>query len=204
MNRKMIALSTKHMMPVMAGALMLAAFTGCRDAGSTPQLPRREAYVRINPYPAEYTATSLPVHFVVNSHALIATSRKDDGTYWLTASYPRYGATLYCTFTPVSDREEKIRNVENRLERMQLNIADTRIDSEETTGPDFSATLVTTPSASATPVQFLIYPAAGSGWVVSGATFFPGIKPGASTDSVAPMIKAIEADVREAISQFHF
>ena len=182
MNRKMIALSTKHMMPVMAGALMLAAFTGCRDAGSTPQLPRREAYVRINPYPAEYTATSLPVHFVVNSH----------------------GAALYCTFTPVSDREEKIRNVENRLERMQLNIADTRIDSEETTGPDFSATLVTTPSASATPVQFLIYPAAGSGWVVSGATFFPGIKPGASTDSVAPMIKAIEADVREAISQFHF
>lgn len=204
MNRKMIALSTKHMMPVMAGALMLAAFTGCRDTGSTPQLPRREAYVRINPYPAEYTAANLPVHFIVNSHAIIATSRKDDGTYWLTATYPRYGAALYCTFTPVRDREEKIRTVENRLERMQLNIADTRIDSEETTGPDFTATLVTTPSASATPVQFLIYPATGSGWVVSGATFFPGVKPGAPTDSVAPMIKAIEADVREAISQFHF
>lgn len=185
----------------LAAALLLLA-SGCSDRGDGAPLPRREAYSRVEPYPQEYVEAPVPVHFSVNSSAETEVERRDDGSYWLTATYPRYGAVLYCTFTPVGALAEVQDAVANRMERIQLNIADIPVDTEQTDFGAYTTTLVTTRSASATPVQFLAYPHGGKGWVVSGSAFFPGVKPSSPLDSIRPMVRAIEADVRRSLSEF--
>lgn len=183
--------------------LAVAALCGaCSGGADRTALPRREGYARVEAYADTFIRADLPVRFEVNSGAQTEVTRRDDGTYWLTATYPRYGASLFCTFTPVASEKEKTEVVSNRLDRISLNIGDAPVDAEQGQAGEMTSYLVTTRSMSATPVQFLIYPDGERGWVASGSVFFPGIRPGASLDSITPMVEAVTADVRHAIATF--
>lgn len=178
--------------------------TGCsgKHPGNEP-LPRRQAFPRLQQYSAEYAPAALPIYFPVNSGATSQVKKNDSGTYWLTVNYPLYGASLFCTFTPVKGHEETARAVDNRMHRIQLNIADAPTATEQNSNDAYTTTMVRTRTVSSTPLQFLIYPTAEDGWVISGAAFFPGIASGASLDSISPAIDAIATDVRHALTEFH-
>jgi len=177
----------------------MASVCGCNGDKHQRTLPRRDAYVRLEAYPAEYVRAEVPIDFDVNASALTKVEGRADGSYWLTVEYPRYGATMYCTFVPVDGKGKVGAVVDNRLERMRLNVADAPIGTEQYSGDNYSFTLVLTRTLSATPVQFLVYPTQEKGWVTSGTVFLPGIRPGSSLDSIRPAIDAIENDIRHSI-----
>lgn len=180
---------------------LLLASAACGGKTDTP-LPRREAYPRLEAYADSFVRAEVPPVFPINSAALTEVERRDDGSYWLTASYPRYGASLFCTFTPVGSPKDKSEVIDNRLRRISLNLGDIPIDAEQTRTGDYTSYLVTTPTLSATPVQFLIYPDGDTGWVVSGSVFFPGIRPDTPLDSISPAIEAMASDVRRSLAGF--
>ncbi len=178
---------------------VMALAGGCDSDKHRQTLPRRDAYPRLEAYPAEYVRAEVPIGFDVNASAQTKTERHADGSYWLTSSYPRYGATMYCTFVPVESKKEVGAVVDNRLERMRLNVGEAPVRTEQYSGDNYSFTLVSTRTPSATPLQFLVYPSRGKGWVASGTVFFPGIRPGSSLDSIRPAIDALENDIRHSI-----
>ncbi len=111
-----------------AGRLAVLAAAGCavvagcvRGGGSSP-VPRPEAYPRIDLYPSFYRAVDLPDGRVIQVNDSAGVDVDAEG--WVNISYPKYGVTVNCTLTRVS--EATVGDVlSNRDERMALNTGDT-------------------------------------------------------------------------------
>lgn len=177
-------------------ALMLCA---CSGSDSAPLVPKRPAYPRPELYPAEYAQPDFPVRFAVNAAAR-ASTQSTGSAHWLTVDYPRYSATLYVTATPVEGPGALRAEVDNRLRRMELNAGSTPVDERAGTAGASRWTLTRARGASATPLQFILYPSQERGWVVSGAVFLKGnIAP---VDSLAPIINALTADLEYALNHY--
>lgn len=155
------------------------------------------AYPRPVIYDTVYNADhGLPASFAVNAAATVLekeseTQAGESGARWIDIVYPAYGATVYCTFTPVADSGERTSAVENRMERMSLNLGDNigeRTEIQSIGG--YQTILLTTLGRTLTPVQFL---STGEKWVISGAMQFAD--PNVRADSVMPMIEAVAADI---------
>lgn len=181
-------------------ALAATACSSDGNKGTSRPIPRATAYPRANLYDAVYTTGSLPAGFAVNSATKITETKvhTDDripkGSRWVDIVYPAYGATLYCTFTPVTDDASRISVTDNRMERMSLNLGEnfaTRTELQSDGG--YTTVILTSLGSMLTPVQFL---SAGEQWVISGAMQFADsdVKP----DSVLPMIEAVTADITHA------
>jgi len=180
---------------------ILVAMMACAcSGGDDTAVPRRHAYPRPVMLDTLYAAMdSLPVRFLVNKSAHVASRPGSGGSRGLDIAYPQYGATVYCTFTPVTT--DKFKEVaDNRLERIYLNISganpdvDTRLNDA-----GFMTVLVMAPAAMSTPIQFLAFDEDKPGLVVSGAVFFHNVNQDSSTDSIAPMVDAIGRDIRKAL-----
>jgi len=177
----------------------------CSGSGNTadeyPATPRQKAYPRPQLYDTIYTeAEGVPCNFTVNAMTVTTnktanTAIKGNRAIWLDVEYPAYNAILRCTFTPANDEKTRNETVENRTERMALNLGDNAAEQTDVSSPyGFSAIVLTATGATITPVQFI---AAGNRWVISGALEMPSAA--ISTDSVRPMIKAVEKDVIHAL-----
>ena len=172
-----------HKSLIVIAALLLAA------CSSKPPVPKPEAWPRLQPYPEAYTAVD---GFAVNDSARV--SQPADGQ--LSAFYPRYGATLYVTFTPAADEARRQQVIDNRTERMALNTGGARSEvTELVSDGGYHCQLILTPAKTATPVQFL---AVGKTQIVSGSAFLPDAA-AAPTDSLAPFIHALYADILYAL-----
>lgn len=183
--------------------VLLAGFFLLVACGRNEKLvPRRDAYPRIETYDSAYVSLdSLPVNFDVNVEAQSALSRKDDGSVWLTISYPRYDAKILLTLSPVTKANVHA-VVDNRIERISLNVNTSYADIDEFDNlSGYSSIIVYAPSAVSTPIQFIAAPKEldGDGWVVSGAVFFENVDASASIDSVSPMTETLLRDVRHSI-----
>ena len=178
---------------------LLALLAACGDSQPAPAVPRRPAYPRPALYPQQYAMPEFPVRFPTNAAATVTTERAS-GSHWLTVDYPRYGASLYVTATPVANGSALRAEVDNRLRRMELNAGSVPVDETDGLTSGGHWTMTRARGASATPLQFIIYPAADRGWVVSGAVFLKGqIAP---SDSLAPIINALAADLRYALDHY--
>ena len=174
---------------------ILLVLTGCRREERA--VPRPVAFPRIE-IPAEryVAADSVPMHFEINTAS--STERKEqDGTVWLTITYPGYfpGTAIYCTFTPVTDGSvDEV--IANRTERMALNSggADSEITRLTSQG-GLDCTMTVTRAGSATPVQFI---AADNGIVVSGAMYI-NVEAGFAPDSIAPVVDAVSRDMLHSL-----
>ncbi len=180
-------------------AVALAAAVLCCCSDPAPSVPKRPAYPRVQLYEAQYNMPDFPVNFAVNSGASAAVER-GEGSHWLTIDYPRYDATIYVTATPVANADAMRAEVDNRLRRMELNAGSTPVDETKgsTAGSDWVLTRAR--GASATPLQFILYPPQGTGWVVSGAAFLKGAI--APADSIAPVINALASDLQYALDHY--
>lgn len=176
---------------------LAVVLTACSSGGdSRTAVPKPEAWPRVEVYPPDYQPlANAPLHFEAN-RALQPLPSEHPG-WWFSMAYPRYGATLFITFTKAGSYDEQQQIVANRLERMQMNAGSassqlTRLTSEG----GFDAQLLTTRHGSSTPVQLL---AVGDGWVVSGAVALSNPADITRPDSLAPVIDAVEADLLHAL-----
>ena len=91
-------------------------------------IPRRRAFMRIEPYAAEYSAyDSLPLQLQVNSSAKVLEAddaSTPEGSHWINISYPRFGSTVYCTYVDVTPASLD-RHLRNRYERIEKNVRGT-------------------------------------------------------------------------------
>lgn len=169
---------------------------------SDTSVPRPMAYPRIDLCDTVYTAASdFPIHFEVNTAAtLIADTVAGSGQgLWFDVRYPSYRATVHCTLTAVSDTASRNAVLQNRAQRIALNISDHHAQITEMTTPyGYTARLYKSPYTTVTPLQFL---AAASHHVVSGALMFDTLPQ--SPDSVMPVIEAIERDLIHAIANMY-
>lgn len=188
---------------LLAVPAMLMAVGCTHSRTETAEVPRPKAYPRAGLYDSLYsTVDSLPLHLELNSQATVATERKNDGTLWVTASYPDYNAKMYITLTPVDERT--IDDVmSNRLRRMALNIGDNAEpeDFHLEAGSGFETTVLFTADPEVpTPIQFLSTD--GRQWVVSGTAYFRS--PGQSADSLFPYVDAVRRDVAHTFTTIDY
>lgn len=189
-------------------ALILSACAGndrtdcASDIGARPACPRPVAYPRPFIYDSVYvTAPDMPVLFEVNANASLyrpdVNGSAPAGTRWLNVVYPAYSATLFCTFSPVSSDGDRRRIVENRMQRMMMNLGDNYATQFEIASPDgYSTMILSSLGPTLTPVQFI---SQSRRWVISGTMQFEAadgrpLKP----DSVKPYIDAVAADLIHA------
>lgn len=180
------------LLPVCLAAMLYAC------GGQTPRneaVPRPTAWPRIALYDSVYHAVdSLAVVFEANAASEIVHTRPG----WVNINYPAYAATIYLTVTQTnSDEIEKV--VDNRLERMALNIAD-NVDArqEHIASPEFESLLLDSPGTRSTPLQFVSTDRHST--VVSGTVFFHNAGQITSTDSVAPAVESLRSDIVHALN----
>lgn len=169
------------------------------DGHSEVAVPRRQAYPRIELYDTVYRAVdNLPVVFEVNDCATISRASRDgmENPNWINVKYSRYGATLHCTYTSVADVSiSEVMN--NRIERMSLNTGELTTDiTTLSTSQGVTATVLMTPMAKVTPIQFLATDSAT--YVMTGALYLDNAS--VATDSVMPILDAVRADVIHAVT----
>lgn len=188
------------MIPMWIVAISISLFLS-ECTNSETYTPRRTAFPRLNLCDTLYVkSTLLPINFEINAET-IATSdsshTSNDGSKWINVFYPKYNATLYCTYTPVS--KATINNViENRIERISLNIGSNSFELIENNNiSDVDIQVFSTPTNIVTPLQFIA--TNNSTWVISGAFCF-NERDNISTDSISPIIKAVKNDILHTTS----
>lgn len=175
-------------------ASLLCACSGQTSRDKT-QVPRPEAWPRIAIYDSIYQVVdSLPVVFEANASAKIEHTRPG----WVNINYPAYASTIYLTVTQTTPAEiESV--VDNRLERMALNIADnTDVTQEHIVSPEFESLMLVSPGTRSTPLQFVATDRCST--VVSGTAFFHNAGQITSTDSVTPVIESLKRDLVHALN----
>lgn len=163
---------------------LMALSAGC--ARRPAPVPRPHAFPRIEVYPETYHA--------VNNLMINDSARFEPGVTegWFDIVYPAYNVRVNCTLTHTESSLHLQSVIDNRIERLERNAAGAPGELTELTSTEgVGGMLIVTPGALATPVQFLATDSAR--YVLSGSAVFAS--PGASPDSVAPIVNAIERDM---------
>ena len=178
---------------------LLMAACASRDSGGDDATPRRRAYPRIHEYDTVYTPAAramLPLE--LNAAATVADS---NAGAWLTVAYPEHGSEIYITITRTAGPEELQQAMDNRRERIALNIGSESATTVHTASPaGFEAAVVEAPG-SGTPIQFLATD--GHAYLVSGAARIEGY-PGVPYDSVSPIVATLRRDVMHMLGNLRY
>lgn len=176
--------------------LLLTACSG--DSGNGNNVPRRRAYMRPALYDTVYTAVPDSItggtRFSVNSAAHTRSVRPG----WLDVAYPAYHAVINVTFSTFHPDSLEAQ-VDNRLERFTLNLNGLPAQVSHFSSGPYECTVVTTHELSMTPVQFLATD--GHSRLISGTSVMQGLDPASTTDSIRPVIDALEYDIIHALRE---
>ncbi|MCM1518784.1 MAG: hypothetical protein NC117_09100 [Pseudoflavonifractor sp.] len=191
------------MLPLWAIAMAFSfSVTECDGNRNDVAVPRPSAYPRVVTYDTVYVAVdSLPVMFEVNSSTTVTRGdeAEPNAINKINVIYPRYGATLYCTYTPVTPATAPA-VIDNRVERMSLNAGSLSTEiSRMSNRHGIGSAILVTPAAKVTPVQFLSTDSAS--FVLTGA-LFTGTGP-ADTDSMRPVLDAVVSDLVHSLGRIH-
>lgn len=173
--------------------LIAAALVSCSGADSYTPVPKPRSFPRIVLYPDSFVAIDhLPINIEVNAAAIVTDSIRPDASRWITAIYPSYQATLFITVSPI-DRTSRDAVIANRLHRIDLNNvgAKPRRLAIEATASHIVSEIFIASQGSPTPLQFI---AEAPDYVVSGAVLLEDAAK-APSDSIRPIIKALETDI---------
>ena len=173
---------------LIAGVIFV--FVSCNN---TPT-PRPHGYFRIDPYPINYKSQSLGnIILQVNDSAQCDTpsTQAHDGVHWLNIQYPRYNATIYLSYIPLSNNLDRLMAESIELVYRQ-NVNTEQVEAIAYEAPDekLYATLYALSPESATPVQFIVTDS--TQYLLRGALYFDSP---VKTDSVAPSLHYIEDDI---------
>lgn len=190
---------------LLAGLMLMTGGASCssHDNDDTAAVPRQKAYARINTYPETYRLIdSLPYTIMANAGARVtAVPTGNPQTRAWDIAYPRYRATIHLTERrlPAPDPAAMAALIDSRLQRMSLNTGTAPINTYNSTGASGLSTLmVTTLSATPTPVQILATDSA-SYLLTAGAyiEFEPSV---GATDSLMPVINSLKADMQALLT----
>lgn len=174
--------------------LLAVVATAC-GSGSDPT-PRRHAYPRIEQIPQEYAPVEgAALHVEANSRA---EATLDSAGRWLTLRYAPYDADIYLTVTD-ADNEQALRAaLDNRRERIALNLSGAPASTTHITSADssFEAAVVYAP-ATTTPVQFVATD--GLRYVVSGVAHLNAAAD-APADSLQPVVDVLRRDIAHTLA----
>ncbi len=169
----------------------MACGSGTTDNETSQPVPLPRVWPRTAVYPEVYIPAA-PGSDLEVVEGLTTTQRTTpDGYRWVDISYPAYHATLYLSDMELSSDENTAAARSNRMERMALNSGGRQSEKTEFLTPaGYDALILTTPTGSLTPVQFV---ATGKRRIVSGAFTLDRVP--ASADSLAPTLRAVERDI---------
>lgn len=143
------------------------------------------------------TVQEVPVEVLINPEADYEIVEGDPKG--LTVTYPKVNTKIYYTFIAPSDSAERRKIIENRMQRISLNLngitAETLHDETE------QGVLVVASSGSQTPVQLL---ADLPDFVVTGTAFFMDPATSVAYDSISPIIKVLEYDMSRSLPMLKF
>ena len=112
--------------------------------------------MRVEPYgEAMKPIDACGVTLYVNACADVVDVEAPEGNLWIDVEYPRYRATLHLTLVECG-KEEMAVMLERRLERVETNTGGFESEITELVSPGgFSSTIIMTPEATVTPVQYV-------------------------------------------------
>ena len=179
---------------IIAAAGMLCSCTGADDS-----TPRRRGYPRLPLYDSCYARVDgAALHLEANCGADVTT---DSAGRWITVRYPLYDAALYVTVTPAATAEALQAAIDNRRERIRLNLGGREATTSHISSDGgFEAALVEAPGAGM-PLQFVATD--GSGYVESGALQLNAAS-GSAYDSIRPVEAALRRDIVHTLSRLGF
>ncbi|MCM1400380.1 MAG: hypothetical protein NC189_00030 [Bacteroides sp.] len=173
---------------------LAAAVTACGGGGGSVAVPKPTAFPRVAVLDSSYTSVpQLPVPFQANAHAVSSIKPGNGKDVWLDVAYSSYDGVLNVTFSHAADSAAKSAVVDNRLERMRLNLAGGAEELQLVSPAGYHTTILVQQGASLMPVQFI---SVGREWVVSGMFSFKTMP--TSIDSIRPVIDAVKSDMIHA------
>ncbi|MDD2960484.1 MAG: hypothetical protein PHR45_00160 [Muribaculaceae bacterium] len=158
-------------------------------------VPRKRGYFRIEPYDSVYVESNLlPISIEVNKNAktyLSNDSSTNKNAMWLNIDYPRYGATVYCSYISINSSNVAT-HIANRIDRI---IKNSRMEMPrnvvfQDTINNTSSQVFFTTAESITPLQFITTDSIS--FLFTGAIYF---KDKVTEDSIAPVVDNITDDV---------
>ena len=161
-------------------------------------MPRPQAYPRIAIPDSVFRPVSvgditLQLNAAVDS---LSVRGSLNGSWWVTALYNDFDASLFITVTPLSPADA-LSTIDNRVERLSLNTGGLPTEvTSFTTSAGLDARIIVTPQGSPVPVQFLVTDhntllVSGSATLEAAATAPP--------DSIAPVIDMLRRDVTHTV-----
>lgn len=182
----------------MAIAIIAIAFMAIilsRCATNNFVIPKPFAFFRIEPYDTIYKPfIGLPINVELNTSSqasFVNDTTRAKGNEWINVYYPRYKATIYCSYVPVT-RSTIEKHISNRIERIMLNANNTvprNVVFEDSVNHK-SASLFFTPAESITPLQFIATDSIN--YLFSGAVYFDNK---ITEDSISPVIDYLTDDI---------
>lgn len=192
-NINKIPLYVSMALVVIVIANLAILLSHCATSGYV--IPKPKAYFKIEPYDTVYKQFSeLPLTLMVNDSAqcyLVNDSTKATGSEWINIYYPRYKATLFCSYVPVT-KQSLNKHIGNRIQRIMLNAGQEipRNIIFQDTIHNMSASVYFTSAESISPLQFLVTDS--TSYLFSGALYFSDK---VKDDSISPVIDYITDDV---------
>ena len=153
--------------------------------------PKPDGYFRIDPYPDSYRRTTLlepALSFEVPEGTVETldhdTTRHHGGVQWLNIRFPRYRATLYCSYHPLRGNLDRLLDESRELVyRQSIRPEAVQAGTYENDSLHIYATLYDLSAESATPLQFVATDSVR--YLLRGSVYFD--EPGKS-DSIAPVV----------------
>lgn len=178
----------------LATVIAVSVAVSCQFAPENP-VPKPNGYFRIDPYAAEYESFGkTPLDIRINKSAtarITNTASTKDGSIWFDVTYPKYNATIYCSYVPVTPATLQ-KHLQNRMLRVYDNtqygkpVCITFEDSVHR----ISSHMFMASEKNVTPLQFISTDS--TSFVYTGTLFMNGI---IRPDSIAPVVDYITDDV---------
>lgn len=195
-------LSRTSLCRTIPGILLVLAIGAAGISCRRQYTPRPDAYFRIDPYPDDYRRTTLLspcLSFEIPEGTTESldpdTSRQHDGVRWLNIRFPRYRATLYCSYHPLRGNLDRLLAESRELVyRQSIRPEVVQAGNYENDSTQIYATLYDLSAESATPLQFVVTDS--TRYLLRGAVYFD--EPGRS-DSIAPVIGDLSEHIAHLI-----
>ena len=184
----------KILLAALAFIVASTTFSACRRKYT----PLPDGYFRIDPYPESYQRTSLLqpfISFEVSDSATVVlrndTSQHKNSALWLNIRYPRYRATLYCSYHPLRNNlDQLLAESKELVYRQSIRPDAIRAGSYEDDQQKIYATLYDLSVESATRFQGVA--TESTRYLLRGALYFD--EPGKS-DSIAPVVDYLTQEI---------
>ncbi|MDE6279139.1 MAG: hypothetical protein K2M05_04120 [Paramuribaculum sp.] len=193
---------TRHFKPIVTLLFLALLAWGCTDTSRNNDhaaIPLPPAYVRIEPFKADYISTGQS-GFEANRYADATVTQKENGIEWITLAYKQFGATLHVSYHPGLSQEKAEEMWLNRIDRMRINSGGRQSEILTADTPaGWNLSILITPQGSPTPVQFVATGMRdGKPAILTGGVNL-GITP-ASADSISPVIRMFTRDIIHAVN----